>query len=210
MTRILPFRRAVQAQPLPAAARGAVAPSPATARHHARGFTLVELMVTLAVAGILMLIAIPSFRNITLKHRLTTTANEYVNALNTARMEAVKRNSYAQFCSDSASSNTSDTLGTKCGSGGGAVTLLDAPASASTVKSPVTSVVSPMQLSGSIRAVRFNGEGIAYVPGTTTLIDDATPVIDICTKKLSADNHRVIKITTGTIVTTTTTSGNCP
>ncbi|MDX8126290.1 GspH/FimT family pseudopilin [Methylomonas sp. OY6] len=56
-----------------------------------KGFTLVELMVTIAIAGVLVGIAIPSFTSIISNNRLTTSANELVTALNLARSEAVKR-----------------------------------------------------------------------------------------------------------------------
>ncbi len=50
-----------------------------------------ELMVTIAIAAILVGIAIPSFTSIIASNRLTTSANELVTALNLARSEAVKR-----------------------------------------------------------------------------------------------------------------------
>jgi len=56
-----------------------------------QGFTLVELMLTLAVAAILMTVAVPSFRETIMDNRLSTQSNELVTALNYARSEAVKR-----------------------------------------------------------------------------------------------------------------------
>lgn len=56
-----------------------------------RGFTLLELMVTIAVLAILTTIAIPNFRDLVQSNRVTTQANELVSALTFARMEAVKR-----------------------------------------------------------------------------------------------------------------------
>jgi type IV fimbrial biogenesis protein FimT len=55
------------------------------------GFTLIELMVTIAIAVILLSIAIPSFTNIVSRSRLTAYTNELVTALNLARSEAIKR-----------------------------------------------------------------------------------------------------------------------
>ena len=56
------------------------------------GFTLVELMVTLAVLVILAAIAAPNFARIIAENRATSAANEFLGMLQTARSEAVRLN----------------------------------------------------------------------------------------------------------------------
>lgn len=57
-----------------------------------KGYTLIELMVTMAAAAIVMAIAIPSFNGVVRSNRLTAYANDWVSTLNFARSEAIKRN----------------------------------------------------------------------------------------------------------------------
>lgn len=57
-----------------------------------RGFTLVELMVTLAVMAILMGIAAPAFVDFVRAVRASSTVSALNGALSLARSEAVKRN----------------------------------------------------------------------------------------------------------------------
>jgi type IV fimbrial biogenesis protein FimT len=64
----------------------------------ARGFTLIELMVTMTVLVVLTLVAAPSFNNALLSNRLTGFANNFVASANIARSEAVKRNSAMTLC----------------------------------------------------------------------------------------------------------------
>lgn len=73
------------------------------------GFTLIELMVTLAIAAIVLTVGIPSFRDLIRNNRLTTAANELVGALNLARSEAIKRGARVTVCksADGASCTTS-------------------------------------------------------------------------------------------------------
>ncbi len=56
-----------------------------------RGFTLLELIVTLAVAAIVLTIAVPSFQGLIESDRSTSRANDLVRTLNLARSEAITR-----------------------------------------------------------------------------------------------------------------------
>ncbi|MGH8282550.1 MAG: GspH/FimT family pseudopilin [Gammaproteobacteria bacterium] len=63
-----------------------------------RGFTLLELLTTLAIAATLATIAIPSFTNTVRRTRSVAAANELHTALNYARHTAIIRNSYVVLC----------------------------------------------------------------------------------------------------------------
>lgn len=63
-------------------------------RNHARarrGFTLIELMVTVALVAVLMVLAVPSFITFQRNAELTSTANSFLATLTAARAEAMKR-----------------------------------------------------------------------------------------------------------------------
>jgi len=62
------------------------------------GFTMIELMVTLAVAAILVTVAVPSFQTMIESNALTSQINLFIGSLNAARSEAVKRGKQVTLC----------------------------------------------------------------------------------------------------------------
>lgn len=57
-----------------------------------RGFTIIELLVTLVVFSILLSIALPAFANLIDRQRLDGAVDALSRSLNYTRMEAVRRN----------------------------------------------------------------------------------------------------------------------
>ncbi len=62
------------------------------------GFTLIELIVTVTIAGVLMSLAAPSFSNFVKNNRLSSQANAIMADLAFARSEAVKRGAPVTIC----------------------------------------------------------------------------------------------------------------
>ena len=81
-----------------------------------KGFTLVELMVTIAIAAILLMVAVPSFDDALLNGKLTSQSNAVLSTLQLARSEAIKRNARVTVCKSAQS--TTPPSGTCTSSGG--------------------------------------------------------------------------------------------
>jgi type IV fimbrial biogenesis protein FimT len=72
----------------------------------ATGFTMIELMVVVVVMAVLLGVAVPSFQAVMNANRLAGASNELMASLQTARMEAVKRNARVGLCLSKGSNST--------------------------------------------------------------------------------------------------------
>ena len=77
------------------------------------GFTLLELLLTLALIGIVTAFAVPSMTEFSKNDRLTTNINSMIGHLAYARSEAVKRSVQVAMCV----SNDTDTPNPTCTGG---------------------------------------------------------------------------------------------
>lgn len=171
----------------------------------ANGFTLVELMVALAVAGTLLALAVPSFTGIINGSRLTGAANEMVAALQFARSEAIRINARVMLCRS--------TDGKTCSSGTSWTGWVVGPDANRDGK--VDSVLRTGTVKGTVQiaagagfensAIAFRSDGLARKSDGTLVASDLT----ICMPtKQPQQNKRIVSIASGSRISTLPASGN--
>jgi type IV fimbrial biogenesis protein FimT len=139
------------------------------------GFTLIEMLMTMAIAAILLTIGIPSFRYVTNSNRVAGELNGLLGDLQFARAEAIKEGRTVTVCVSSDGANCANlttwqsgwivfsdpaNLG-GAGAGGETILRVQAPFSSSDT----------FNASNDVSVVTFNREGYAIGMANGTLIE---------------------------------------
>ncbi len=158
--------------------------TPNQPRGFEHGFTLIELMVTLAVAAIMMTMAVPSFTSMTKNNRLTTQTNQLVTALNLARSEAINRRATIDVIALDASNSSNEWgKGWKVVINGGAtLKIFQSLEGGSTLDS-----------ANSVSTIQYLASGRTSVTDTFTMCDD----------RVAETGRQISILTTGRVSTTT-------
>lgn len=163
------------------------------------GFSLVEMMVTVAVIAILAAVATPSLVSVVNGNRLAAQSNEMVASLQIARSEAVRLNGQVSVCRS--------TDGLSC-AGAGAWTRWIVISGTEVLRD--STVRSPVQITSGAATITFRSDGLAR-EATGGLANNSFTVC-VPTNK-PPQNRRVVALVRGSTVTTTAEGsgdGTCP
>lgn len=169
-----------------------------------RGFTLIELMVTIAIAAVLLSVAMPSFDSVILSTKLSAYSGNLVASTLLARGEAIKRNAVVSLC---VSSN-----GASCGTGGWEQGWLVTcqttdqvvcdPSGAATLVIQYQPTVSPgwkISEANALTRISFDPTGVGATSATMTVCR-ATPSVGTQQRvvRISATGRPYVSKTSGT------------
>jgi type IV fimbrial biogenesis protein FimT len=166
-----------------------------TRKAGAAGFTIIELMVALAVLAILVTLIAPNFNDATLSARLNGFASSLVASAQVARSEAIKRNATIALCTS--------TDGETCdGSGDWEQGWI--------VVNQATGTVFQYQqaLPAEFRVTETGGADLVDFLGTVVGMNPAA--LTVCRATPVGSEERVVTISgTGAVYVSITTVGSC-
>lgn len=143
------------------------------------GFTLLELITTMAIAAIVLSVGVPSFRGVIMDNRLVSQANQIVTSIKIARSAAVRYQRNATVC---ASSNF-DAAVPSCSASNdwsnGWIVWVDKDRDATTDANEIISVFGPIHSASSLNSgapgFTYDARGFAATGGgDLTLCDNRT------------------------------------
>lgn len=139
------------------------------------GFTLIELMIVVALVAILAAVGVPSFREFIQNNRLATQANTFLTALKLARSEAVKRGVNVVVC---ASNDQTQCAGTWNNGwilfvdGNGDNDRATTPGTTETLIRVGAGTIVPLTLTSGGNPIVYQSSGIASAADKLMMCDD--------------------------------------
>jgi type IV fimbrial biogenesis protein FimT len=171
-----------------------------------QGFTLIELILVIAITAILARLAVTSFSNSIHNNRVLTYTNGLLSGLTLAKNTAIQRGNYVIMCATDDPTASTPACGTNWASGWlvyYSTTTTGTPTTANLIKTGDSSSGSVATSGTAAAKIVFTSRGTVYNNTTdVTIIANATS----CT----SGKDKQITITLGYVGRTNTTAGTCP
>lgn len=164
---------------------------------NARGYTLLEAMVAVAILGILSMIAAPSFTAWVNRSQVGTMAESIQSGLNQARMEAVKRNRQVTFTLSDQDLPSCDDPGASASGTNWIICVMEDAADSAAIPDPIVggkSGSAAATVNAGVSAITFDGMGRA---DSGDIVE-----IEICKGPEETSEHRrrrILLTSSGTI-----------
>ncbi|GLQ94627.1 GspH/FimT family pseudopilin [Dyella acidisoli] len=178
-------------------------------RRCSKGFTVLELMITLSVAIILLAIAIPNLRAFVLNSRRDSAVDGLVASLNYARTQAIDLDQSTFLC---AGTGGVGTVGGACASGGSWATgwqLIAIPQGSTTAQVLATHSLTSSNTIPDVKAVGGNVYFQFKGNGTVTMATGSSEVITVCDSR-GTSLARGVVINAAGFIQSSSTPGKTP
>ncbi len=144
-----------------------------------RGLSLIELIVTMAIAAIVLGVGVPTFGNVVADNSMASNANRFVASINLARSSAVRFQRDAVICASSNYNAATPTCDTGTDWSAGWVVYVDKDRDGAIDADEVQSVFEPFSddvsfASGTVSRFTYDARGFVDNGDTLTLCDDRT------------------------------------
>lgn len=171
------------------------------------GFTLIEMLTTIAVAAIAVSLAVPGFTTLASRNSLAVSANAIVLNIAHARMAAVNTGRPVWLCGTTATGVSAlDQAG--CSNTPGAVFRVPADSTQRPTQAAAGITLGDDVLLSSLRPLRFSATGMGEIGNS--FVPYSGLVADLVASHLSGTNHRCIYMTTGMSTIVCPTDARCP
>jgi len=178
------------------------------------GFTTMELLTTMVVAGVITAIAIPSFSRMAANNRVIEQTNDLVAALNYGRSEAIRRNAPITFCRAA----TADATACATASANWQHWIVRNGLGTVLRRGSLSTHGGTQQVSSNLtnESIVFTPDGLAWtggalVGGTVEADgdDSAEHTLTVCSSKATNENIRVLTLGSSSRIVTTRETGPC-
>ena len=153
------------------------------------GFTLLELMVTVAILAIVLSAGVPSYRGLVMDNRMASQANLFATSIKLARSNAVKYQRNATVCSSSNFDAAVPTCSSNADWSNGWIVWVDKDRDTTPDANEIISVFGPVHQASELKSAsanRFTYDGRGFA-------STAAGELTLCDSR-SGEMGRVIKV----------------
>ena len=171
-----------------------------------RGFTLIELMVTLFLGAILVGVAVPAFKGVIATNRLVTQTNELVGAMTIARSEAITRNLRMTFCR-AADASTTSCAGSAANWG---FWIVVNPSGSVVRRGTINTYNNNLKVTSTFTGdtMNYTSDGLGRDGSSATLLT-SSKTVQVCVTTTPKENFRTVTPGIASQLTTAKTTGTC-